>query len=62
MTRRITFEKLSDYLYDVKIDGRESELSVYWEAGWFYCSYPGQFKLCAKTLEQMREEIQMEIE
>ena len=62
MASHVTFEKLGEYLYDVKIKGRESELSVYWEAGWFYCSYPGYFKLCAKTLDQMREEIQMEIE
>ncbi|MBR5007853.1 MAG: hypothetical protein IKY09_02630 [Methanocorpusculum sp.] len=62
MRNRITFEKLGDYLYDVKIDGKKSRLSVYFEAGRFLC-YDRQFgELSARTLEEIRNQIENEID
>lgn len=62
MRNRITFEKLGDYLYDVRIDGKKSRLSVYFEAGCFFC-YDKQFgELSARTLEEIRNQIEMKID
>lgn len=61
MENRVTFEKISTELYDVRIDGKKSTLSVYYETGWFLC-YDRLFgELCARTLEGIRNQIEMHI-
>ena len=62
MKNRVTFEKISTELYDVRIDGKKSTLSVYFEAGWYLC-YDRQFgELSARTLEGIRNQIEMHID
>ena len=60
MKNTITLIKVSDFLYDVKINGKDSLLSVWCEQdGTYFCSYFGFY---AHSLKEMKKEILSKIE
>lgn len=58
---KITFNKLSNFLYEVFIDGKKSVLSVTHDGGEFVCYQRGFFNIHTKTLDDMRALLEGEI-